>query len=88
MPAFWWHYNKPETKKQGRNVCTVHYGGRCILVYDVINTGVPTRTRHRKTQPRIVVAGRGEVIIRNGQALLMPEKPKGTKKKSPKKRKS
>ena len=60
--AFWFHYNKPESKKQGKNVLTIHYEGKCHLVHDIA-VNVPIKTRHRKSQPRCVLAGFGVVTI-------------------------
>ena len=58
--AFWLHYNKPASASEGRNVLTVHYAGKCELVTDVV-CGVLIQTRHRKQQPRCVLAGKGVV---------------------------
>lgn len=64
MPAkaFHFHYNKPESLRQQRNVLTVHQAGKCHLVHHLV-VNVPTRTRHRKTQPRCVIAGYGTVTF-------------------------
>ncbi len=75
MPAFWFHYNKPESRKQHRNVLTIHYSGACHLVHD-IDCRVPISTRHRKDQPRCVLAGKGVVIISGSKAVIEPEIPK------------
>lgn len=60
--AFHFHYNKPESAKQKRNVLTVHQSGICHLVHHLI-VNVPVRTRNRKTQPRCVVAGKGVLTL-------------------------
>lgn len=67
--AFWFHYNKPESRKQGRNVLTVHYDGKCHLVHD-LDIRVPIKTRHRKMQPRCVLVGRGVLRIEDGVATI------------------
>lgn len=69
MPAFWFHFNKPETAKRGRPVMTVHYKGQCLMV-ESIDCAVPVKTRVRKQQPRMVVAGVGEVTVTNGEAVI------------------
>lgn len=63
--AFWFHYNKPESRKQQRNVLTVHVNGGCNLVH-AIDCSVPLKTRDRKQQPRCVLSGRGFVSFRTG----------------------
>lgn len=77
MPAFWLHYNRPKTQEEGRNVLTVHYRGQCHFVHGV-ECLVPTRTRERKSQPRMVMAGKGVMRVRTtpgGEriATLYPE---------------
>ena len=53
---FFFHYNKPESVRQGRNVLTVHWKGTCHLV-NSISCDVPTETHHQKRQPRCVIRG-------------------------------
>jgi hypothetical protein len=60
--AFNFHYNKPESLRQNRNVLTVHQAGKCHLVHHLI-VNVPITTRHRKQQPRCVMAGKGVVSL-------------------------
>lgn len=69
MPAFWFHFNKPETAKRGTPVMTVHYKGQCLMV-ESIDCAVPVKTRIRKQQPRMVMAGEGEVTVTNGEAVI------------------
>ena len=69
MPAFWFHFNKPESKKRGRNVLSVHYRGKCHMV-ESIECNVPVRTRDRNCQPRCVVAGDGVVSIEGTRAVI------------------
>lgn len=64
--TFWYHYNKPASRKAGRNKLTVHYGGLCHIV-DGIDINVRTYSRDRKTQPRCVIAGiANHLSIKNG----------------------
>jgi hypothetical protein len=53
---FFFHFNKPESKKQDRNVLTVHWRGNCIPV-NSIDCQVATETHDRNSQPTCVVRG-------------------------------
>lgn len=53
---FFFHYNKPASVAQGRNVLTVHWRGACHLVHH-IQCYVPIETKARKSQPRCVMQG-------------------------------
>ena len=53
---FFFHYNKPESKKQGVNVLTIHWSGACHLVNDIV-CYAPTETHKQKRQPHCVVRG-------------------------------
>jgi hypothetical protein len=62
MSRFWFHFNKPASRKAGHPVMTVHTGGKCLLVRAIVCKG-PTCTRERPTQPRMVIAGQGNVVV-------------------------
>lgn len=67
---FWFHYNKPASRAQQRNVLTVHYRGACHLVTG-IDCQVPIATRDRTSQPRCVMAGDAQHIeINHGIAVI------------------
>ncbi len=70
--SFWLHYNKPESKKRGRNVLTVHVNKQCLLV-ESIDCKVPLRSKDRKAQPRCVLTGRGVVRVIDGVAVITHE---------------
>lgn len=53
---FFFHYNKPESKKRGIPTITLHNKGKCLLINNVI-CNVPTYGKIRKQQPRFVIAG-------------------------------
>jgi len=53
---FFFHYNKPESRKQGRNVLTVHWQNACIPVNN-IKVNVPTESHTQKQQPNCVIRG-------------------------------
>lgn len=67
--AFWFHYNKPESRKRNRPVLTIHYKDQCILVEN-IECYVNVKTRVRKSQPYCVLAGKGVIHIKNGTAYI------------------
>jgi len=69
MSAFWFHYNKPESRKQKMNMLTVHYQGKCHFVHDIV-CKVPLETRHRKKQPHCVMAGSGEIAFFPNKAVI------------------
>ena len=58
---FWYHYNKPESKRQGRNVLTLHYEGKCHLIHS-LESHAATETHDRKAQPRCVIRGWSEGV--------------------------
>lgn len=53
---FSFHYNKPASLRQNKNVLTVHWKNTCHLVNN-ISCDVPTETHHQKKQPRCVIRG-------------------------------
>ncbi len=68
--TFWFHYNKPESKKSGTPKLTVHYNRTCYVV-DHIECEVPTKTHHRNKQPHCVLRGKCENFeIKDGKARL------------------
>ena len=58
---FWYHYNKPLSKRMGRPTMTVHFKDRCIYADNII-CHVPTETHQRKRQPRMVVRGFAKTV--------------------------
>lgn len=68
---FFFHYNKPESKKQDKNVLTVHWKNSCIPVND-IKCSVALETHSRTLQPRCVMRGWADnvtVTTRDGTTL-------------------
>lgn len=55
--VFYYHMNKPASKKYGTPLMTVHWRGECHLTENVL-CDVPTWTHHNHQQPRVVVKGR------------------------------
>lgn len=70
MKAFWFHYNKPESRKCGKTQITIHYLGSCHIV-DNLECSVPIKGRLRKAQPFWVIAGKANsIIMKNGVAYI------------------
>ena len=67
--VFFFHYNKPASLQQKKNILTVHQSGVCHLVTDII-CNVPIQTAHRKDQPRCVLKGKGVVRVVDGMATI------------------
>lgn len=67
--AFFYHYNKPEAKRQKRNVLSVHWRKQCFLVH-AIDCHVRSYSVDRKRQPRCVMRGRGVVRVVDGKAVI------------------
>jgi len=59
--SFWFHYNKPESRKLGKPQITVHFAGVCHIVDNII-CDAPTVGRIRKTQPHWVMAGKTDTL--------------------------
>ena len=53
---FWFHYNKPESKKQDCNILTVHWNNMCVLVHS-IQCSVATESHDQKSQPHCIIRG-------------------------------
>ena len=65
MRKFWFHYNKPASKKASKPQITLHYKDQCMLVDNVV-LNVKTFGQVRKRQPYFVVCGYAEsVLIKN-----------------------
>lgn len=68
--AFFYHYNRTATARRGKPTLTVHWQGACHLVDNIV-LQVPTAGRIRKTQPRVVIAGKARsMTVKNGVAIL------------------
>jgi|APGre2960657404_1045060.scaffolds.fasta_scaffold316384_1 hypothetical protein len=67
--VFWFHYNKPLSRKLGKPMMTIHFAGACHSVEGIV-CNVKTWTHIRKTQPHIVIKGVGVVEISEGKAII------------------
>ena len=66
---FFFHYNKPESRRQGRNVLTVHWKNACLPV-NHLKINVPIESHTQKAQPHCVMRGFAnsvEIIEENNQ---------------------
>lgn len=67
---FYYHFNKPMTKKNGDVIWSVHFKQKCYFVKNIVCM-VPTATKQNKTQPRGVVRGHcTDVIIKDDIAII------------------
>lgn len=70
MRSFWFHYNKPESRKTGKTQITIHYMDACHIV-DNLECSVPIKGRLRKSQPFWVIAGKANSItMKDGVAHI------------------
>jgi hypothetical protein len=70
---FFFHYNKPESRKQGRNVLTVHWQNACIPV-NHLKVNVPIESHKQKHQPQCVMRGFAnsvEIIEENNEKTAL-----------------
>ena len=56
MRRFFYHYNKPASKKSDRNIMTLHWKDKCHPVNGII-CNVPTESHDQKRQPHCIVRG-------------------------------
>jgi hypothetical protein len=68
--VFWFHYNKPASRKARKPQLTLHWHGACHII-DNIFCGTPTYGKARKTQPFFVMQGWAHQIdIVQGKAYV------------------
>jgi hypothetical protein len=53
---FFFHYNKPESKRRGKVIWSLHYNKTCYLV-EHIDCKVPIETKVNNRQPYAIVRG-------------------------------
>ena len=73
LKRFFFHYNKPESRKQGRNVLTVHWKNSCIPV-NHLKINVPIESHTQKSQPHCVMRGFAnsvEILEENNQKTAL-----------------
>lgn len=68
--VFYFHYNKPYSKKHGVDKWSIHHRNTCYIV-DKIICDVPTFSKNNKTQPRVVMKGYAtDITIRDNVAHI------------------
>jgi len=68
--SFFYHYNKPASRQQGKPVISVHYKGVCLMVNNLV-CGVPTKGRINKRQPFFVMTGKAkDVVVKDNVAYI------------------
>lgn len=68
--AFFFHFNKPASRKVKEARWSVHQSGVCHIVRDVTFRGVKVKTHYRSKQPICVLKGRGVVRVVDGNAFI------------------
>ncbi len=69
--SFFYHYNKPLSKKHGETVLTIHFRNSCMAVNSII-CKVNTETKERKHQPHCVVWGKcSDIVIKDRIATII-----------------
>lgn len=58
---FWFHYNKPESKKTGKPKITLHFNKKCHIIDNLV-CNVRTEGKINKVQPVFVMQGMYEEI--------------------------
>ncbi len=61
LKRFWFHYNKPASRSAGLNILTLHWGGTCYLVNDIV-CNRPVETHHQNRQPHCIMRGFAEMV--------------------------
>jgi|LauGreDrversion2_6_1035139.scaffolds.fasta_scaffold122493_1 dihydroneopterin aldolase len=65
MKTRWFmHYNKPESRRKGHAVMTLHYKDVCHLVRNVV-VNTPCESHERTNQPRCVIRGWATDVVIN-----------------------
>ncbi len=53
---FWFHYNKPASAREKKNILTIHWDSMCHRV-NSIKCLVATESHNRNSQPRCIIRG-------------------------------
>ena len=62
LKSFFFHYNKPLSKKHKKPIISIHYQKQCLYVENVV-CSVPTRGKIRNKQPYFVMCGKATNIL-------------------------
>lgn len=70
MKSFFFHYNKPQSKKLDKPIISLHFNNKCHLVSGM-TVNVPTKAMFHKQQPRFTINGKyNKIKIKNGFAEI------------------
>ena len=67
--SFFYHYNKPASRVAGRPQLSIYYRGQCHIV-DAVELRVNTWSKVRKTQPHVVICGKGTLRVEDKKGIL------------------
>lgn len=68
---FFYHFNKPMTKKSGYVHWSIHFRNKCYIVRS-IECNVNTQTKENKTQPLGVVIGfASNILVNKDKATIL-----------------
>ena len=62
---FWFHYNKPMSRKMDMEVWTVHWKDKCYQVMHIM-CNTDTETYERSSQPHAIVRGKAHLLELRG----------------------
>lgn len=60
---YFFHYHKELSRKQGKNVLTMHWEKACHMTHDVVLHGVNMETHAQKKQPRCIMRGFAKEVV-------------------------
>jgi hypothetical protein len=68
--VFFFHYNKPQTQRDGRVRMSVHVANTCYYT-DAVRCDVTCQSKENKTQPRLVMKGScNKLVIEDGLIII------------------
>ncbi len=67
--VFFFHYNKPASKKANKTMWSVHWNNACYIVEN-IDCRVPVLSKTNKRQPFATMKGKGRVKVNNKTAVI------------------
>ena len=63
--SFFFHFNKPASRAQKRNVLSIHYAGVCHLVHKIKIVGIDISSKDNKRQPHCTMVGKAHFLTVN-----------------------
>lgn len=69
--SFYFHYNKPESKKEKSPKMSVHFDKKCHIVNNIV-CNVPTKGRiNKKRQPHFVMTGKASCFYLDDNDVMI-----------------